>query len=140
MASASKIPMQDSILIVEDQPSNVLIAAAFLEMMGFHCESAGTGYEALKKFAARRYVMIIMDVQMPGIDGLETTRRMRAIEKERNQPPTPILAVTSNATRDDQLFCMRAGMDDYLAKPFGRKELSDKILRLMAHREFMAAE
>lgn len=140
MASASKIPVQDSILIVEDQPSNFLIAAAFLEMMGYRCEAAETGYDALKKFSAHRYAMVIMDVQLPGIDGLETTRRMREIEKERGQAPTPILAVTSNATRDDQFFCLRAGMDDYLAKPFGRKELSQKILTLMARRELLSAE
>jgi CheY-like chemotaxis protein len=136
MASASKIPKRDSILIVEDQPSNALIATAFLEMMGFRYDTAESGYEALKKFSARSYAMVIMDVQLPGIDGLETTRRMRQIEKERDQPPTPILAVTSNATQDDQLFCMRAGMNDFLAKPFGRKELSEKILVLMARKEF----
>lgn len=139
MASAAKTPKQDSILLVEDQPSNILVASAFLDMMGYAYDTAESGHEALKKFAEGRYSLIIMDVQLPGIDGLETTRRIRKIENEKNLSPTPILAMTSNATVDDKFFCLRAGMNDYLSKPFGRKELRQKILGFIPPQETAAA-
>lgn len=131
-ADATGIAGTKPILLVEDQPSNSLIAASFLEMLGYQCETAESGPEALKKFSNRRYALIIMDVQLPGLDGLETTRRIRQMEKERNLPATPILAMTSNATVDDRLFCLRAGMNDYLSKPFARKELDQKIQFFLA--------
>lgn len=127
-AKASSLP--DSILLVEDHPSNILVASGFLDMMGYKYETAETGQDALKKFASNRYSLIIMDVQLPDIDGLEITRCIRNIEKERNLNPTPIVAMTSNATVDDRLFCLRAGMNDYISKPFSRKELNQKIRNL----------
>jgi CheY-like chemotaxis protein len=89
-----KHPKAYSILLVEDQPSNVLVASTFIEMMGYACETAGNGHDALKKFSEGNYSLILMDVQLPGIDGLETTRRIRRLEKERKLKPTPILAMT----------------------------------------------
>lgn len=121
---------RESILLVEDQPSNVLVTATFLDMMGYACDTAGSGDEALHKFMMNKYALIIMDVQLPGIDGLETTRWIRQIEKERSLAPTPIIAMTSNATVDDRLFCMRAGMNDYMSKPFDSKLLMQKISAL----------
>jgi CheY-like chemotaxis protein len=96
-------------------------------MTGYDVDIAGTGDEALKKFVTHDYALIIMDVQLPGIDGLETTRRIRQIENERNLAPIPIIAMTSNATVDDKLFCLRAGMNDYMSKPFDSKQLKQKI-------------
>jgi CheY-like chemotaxis protein len=132
MTSAdAQISKRDMILLVEDHPSNVLIVSAFLDLMGYACETAENGYAALKKFADGRYALIIMDVQMPGIDGLETARRIRKLESDGNRARTPILAMTSGATVDDKLFCLRAGMDDYLSKPFRGEELSEKLQSLL---------
>jgi CheY-like chemotaxis protein len=127
-----KHPKAYSILLVEDQPSNALVASTFLEMMGYDFDTAENGHDALRKFSEGHYALILMDVQLPGIDGLETTRRIRRLEKERQQKPTPILAMTSNATIDDRTFCLRAGMDDYLSKPFRRDDLSSKISGFIA--------
>jgi CheY-like chemotaxis protein len=121
---------KESILLVEDQPSNVLVTATFVDMMGYNVDIAGSGDEAMKKFMVNDYALIIMDVQLPGIDGLETTRRIRQIEKDRSLAPTPIVAMTSNATVDDRLFCLRAGMNDYMSKPFDSKQLTQKIRAL----------
>ncbi|MEZ0225416.1 MAG: response regulator [Alphaproteobacteria bacterium] len=130
MATAISPRKREAILLVEDQPSNVLVTSAVLDMMGYACDVAVSGDEALKKFMGKNYALIIMDVQLPGIDGLETTRWIRQIENERNLKPTPIVAMTSNATMDDRLFCLRAGMNDYMSKPFDSKQLSLKIQEL----------
>jgi CheY-like chemotaxis protein len=130
MGKAAAGRKKEPVLLVEDHPSNVLVTSTFLEMMGYDCDVTDNGSEALKKFASKDYALIIMDVQLPGIDGLETTRRIRELEQEKSLSPTPIIAMTSNATVDDRLFCLRAGMDDYLSKPFDRKQLAQKILAL----------
>jgi len=121
---------QGRALVVEDYEANVFLVATFLKGLGYGCDVAKNGPEALEKFAAARYDVIIMDIQMPGMDGLEATRRIRALEKEKNLTPTPILASTGNATKDDLFFCTRAGMNDYISKPFSREQLGEKLLRL----------
>ncbi|MEZ0225677.1 MAG: response regulator [Alphaproteobacteria bacterium] len=115
-------------LVVEDNESNALVITSFLETLKYDYDLAPSGEEALKKFAQSHYDVIIMDVQMRGMDGLETTRRIRDAEMERKLPATPILGATGNATQDDKLFCSRAGMTDYISKPFSRKELERKLL------------
>lgn len=126
-AAATQSPRQRA-LVVEDDVGNALVITTFLESLKYDSDIATSGEEALAKIAAGHYDVIIMDVQMRGMDGLETTRRIRQIEKEANLPPTPILGATGNATKDDALFCARAGMTDYLSKPFSRKELEKKLL------------
>ena len=115
-------------LVVEDDAANALVISTFLENLKYDCDLAASGEEALQKFSAGHYDVIVMDVQMPGMDGLETTRRIRQIESEGNLPPTPILGSTGNATQDDKLFCARAGMTDYISKPFSRAQLEKKLL------------
>ncbi len=118
-------------LLVEDSEASVLIAGFFLKNLGYSYTVAKSGSVALDKFFKGRYDVIIMDIQMPGMDGLETSRRIRALEKERDMSPTPILAITANATGDDQLFCMKAGMNDYLSKPFELNDLRKKLQNIM---------
>ncbi len=75
-----------------------------------------------------------MDVEMPVLDGLETTRRIRADEKTANRPRTPILALTANTRPEDHAMCLAAGMDGHLSKPFDRQDLDEAITRLVPHR------
>jgi CheY-like chemotaxis protein len=120
-------------LLVEDSEPNVLIAGSFLKELGYNYDVAKNGSEALNKFSTGHYDIIIMDVQMPGMDGLEATRQIRAIEKKKNLKPTPILATTGNATEDDQLFCTKAGMNDCIAKPFELADLGRKLREIVSH-------
>ena len=107
------------------------MAAALLKELAYSYDIAKNGREALAKFSAGHYGAIIMDVQMPGMDGLEATRRIRALEKINNMKETPILATTGNATEDDRLFCSKAGMNDYLSKPFDLDDLKIKLANIM---------
>ena len=102
------------VLLVEDNPVNRLVAARLLERLGHRCDQASNSNEALAMVKGQPYDMILMDVQMPGIDGIETARRIQ----ELLGPRTPyIVAMTANAFPGDRERCMDAGMDDYLPKP-----------------------
>lgn len=120
-------------LIVEDSSPSALISTTFLKELGYDCDIAESGQQALEKFSGGSYNVILMDVQMPGMDGLETTRRIRALEKKGNLVPTPILATTGNATEDDHLFCVKAGMNDYLSKPFELNDLKKKLSGIISY-------
>jgi len=115
------------ILIVEDHPANIQVMTSFLQVLGHDYDVAENGLAALDKFAASHYDMILMDIQMRGMDGLETARRIRAIEREKAAVQTPIIATTGNATEDDYLICKRAGIDDCLSKPFKLEDLKNKL-------------
>ena len=116
-------PSKTRILLVDDHEPAVKISGAFLRELGYEYDVARSGSEALEKTFSAPYGLVLMDIQMPGMDGLETARRIRAEEKERGTPPLPIVGMTGNATRDDRLFCLRAGMNYCLFKPFRLKEL-----------------
>ena len=118
---------QRRLLLVEDSVSCALIAVSFLKELAYSYDVAKNGQDALEKFSKGHYSAIIMDVQMPGMDGLETTRRIRRIEETNNMKQTPILATTGNAIQDDRLFCAKAGMNDYIFKPFDLNDLKIKL-------------
>lgn len=118
---------QRTVLLVEDYSPNVLVARAMLEQLGFTCDVAHDGMEAFNKFQQRPYSLVLMDIQMPGLDGMETVRRIRAMEYIKGQRKVPIIAVTAFAMLGDKEKCLQAGMDDYLTKPFLPEELSGKI-------------
>lgn len=120
------------ILLAEDYQPNALIARTFLEDMGYAVDIAQNGREALAHFRDHEYSAVLLDVQMPELDGLDAARHMRSLEQNAHRPRTPILALTAHATRDDALFCLRAGMDDYLSKPFNATQLSQKLQGLGA--------
>ena len=121
------------VLLVEDYEASIFLSGMLLEEFGYSFDIARNGLEAVSASMVRRYGVILMDVQMPGIDGLEATRRIRAFEAEQNLPPTPILAMTAHAFEEDRRRCLAAGMDDCLTKPFTPDALSDKISRMLAH-------
>jgi len=108
------------ILLVEDHPSNQRLAITLLERWGNRITLAQDGREALDRLSSQRFDLVLMDMQMPVIDGLEATRMFRA--KEQGQR-TPIIAMTANAMQGDKERCLAAGMDGYLTKPFKRDQL-----------------
>jgi signal transduction histidine kinase/CheY-like chemotaxis protein len=123
------------ILLVEDNRINQRIATLNLEKLGHTIDIAENGEEALARFSQKRFALIFMDVQMPVMDGLEATRRIRALEKGNPaQPAVPIIAMTANAMKGDRETCIKAGMNDYISKPFRAEELR-KVLTHWITRE-----
>jgi signal transduction histidine kinase/ActR/RegA family two-component response regulator len=120
-----------TVLVVEDNPVNRRLLRRLVESLGFRCQVASDGLEALEAFERGRFDAILMDVRMPRMDGLEATRRMRALEATRG-PRTPILAVSANAADEDRAAGLAAGMDDYLAKPVDADGLSRALARVLA--------
>jgi PAS domain S-box-containing protein len=113
------------VLLAEDNAMNRRIVCAMLAKGGHHVDIAVTGREALTQAAANRYDVILMDVQMPEMDGLEATARIR--EAESGGPRTPIIALTAHAMTGDRERCLAAGMDDYLTKPLKAADLLAKV-------------
>ena len=116
------------ILVVDDEPINREIALLLLEAAGLAVDVAGDGAEAVTQVQEAAYAAILMDVQMPNVDGLEATRQIRGIPGYRK---TPIIAMTANASADDRQRCFAAGMDEFLAKPFNPDELLATLLRAL---------
>jgi signal transduction histidine kinase/DNA-binding response OmpR family regulator len=125
--SAASLPAIRA-LVVEDNPVNQEVARAQLVALGISVDLVADGLEALEILASQRYEVILMDCQLPGLDGYETTRRLRQLEKTRR---TPVIAVTAHALRGEREKCFAAGMDDYLAKPFRLEELRATLGRLL---------
>jgi signal transduction histidine kinase/CheY-like chemotaxis protein len=103
------------VLVVEDNSVNQIVASAMIERLGHHVDLAGNGIEAVAAVERFPYDLVLMDVQMPEMDGYEATRRIRAMQGEAAK--LRIVAMTANAMKGDAEKCLRAGMDDYLAKP-----------------------
>ena len=115
---------QARILVAEDQPVNVDVMLAVLDQLGCRAESVVNGREAVKALKAARYDLVLMDCQMPEMDGFTATRLIRDPTTGTHDPQIPIVAVTASAMAGDREKCIRAGMDDYLAKPIEPDKLS----------------
>jgi CheY-like chemotaxis protein len=121
-----------SVLVAEDNDINALLARALLARLGHRATLAQTGTVALESYLAAEsagapYDVILMDLHMPEMDGLETTRRIRAAEGASGAPRMPIIALTANAFSEDREACIAAGMDDFLVKPLDRERLADAL-------------
>ena len=111
------------VLLVEDNPVNLMVGQRLLSVLGTHCDSATNGEAALLRMSASRYDLVLMDCQMPVMDGYTATRRWREHEAATGVRHLPIVAMTANAMAGDRQKCLDSGMDDYLAKPVTRGEL-----------------
>ncbi len=122
-------PRTVRLLVAEDNPTNQLVVRRFLEKMNLVADFAGDGAEALRLLAGKHYDAVLMDCQMPGVDGYTATRRIRAGEVAGLNPRIPVIALTAYAMPSDRQKCQDAGMDDYLAKPLRTEELRSALVR-----------
>jgi PAS domain S-box-containing protein len=105
------------ILVAEDNTVNQRLASLQLEKLGFRAHTVRNGHEAVAAVATGRYALVLMDCQMPLLDGYDATRAIRAAEEQAGSPRLPVIAMTANALSSDRARCIEAGMDDYIAKP-----------------------
>ena len=112
------------VLLAEDYPINRVLAVKFLEALGHTVDCAEDGAEAVAKFRASDYDVVLMDCQMPVLDGYAATGEIRAFEDTARRARTPVIAMTANAMEGDRERCLEAGMDGYLAKPISRDRLA----------------
>jgi two-component system, sensor histidine kinase and response regulator len=136
-AAAAPPPATESplrILVAEDNPVNQKLVIALLEKAGHHVSLAANGAEAVAKWREGDFDLILMDVQMPDVDGFEATRRIRHQEQATGRH-VPIVAVTAHAMSGDRERCLQGGMDDYLSKPINRQELMTVLTRQTENRE-----
>jgi len=127
---AEAIPLD--ILLVEDNPVNQKVAVGYLGRLGYKADAVANGQEALDALATRPFDLVLMDLQMPVMDGLEATRCIRTDFPKDRQPL--IIALTANAMPGDRETCLAAGMNDYLSKPVKIEELQSMIQRHFGHR------
>ena len=116
------------VLLVEDNTINQKVAKAMLEKMGYRIDIAFNGAEAVEALQQKNYGLVLMDLQMPVMDGYEATRTIRSSGKVLNSG-VPIIAMTANATKEDRQQCLDVGMDDFVAKPVERKVMQNMLLR-----------
>ena len=119
--------LSGTVLVVEDNPVNRVIAEEMLQSLGLDCIEARDGVEALDVLARRSVDLVLMDCQMPVMDGYTATQHIRARELNQRLPRTPIVALTANAYEEDATHALEAGMDAHLAKPYTRDQLREII-------------
>ena len=120
------------VLLAEDNPVNVKFAVKLLERAGHQITVAGNGRQAVDLWQAGAFDLVLMDVQMPEMDGLEASRTIREMEKGRDGR-TPIIAMTANAMAGDREMCIAAGMDGYIAKPVKKDALFTELARVLTN-------
>jgi signal transduction histidine kinase/CheY-like chemotaxis protein len=130
-AAARERRASQRILVAEDNPVNQRVVAAVLQRSGWTHKLVENGVQAVEAFAAETFDLVLMDCQMPVLDGIEATRRIRALERGAR---VPIVALTANAFGADRDACLAAGMDDFIAKPFKTPELVATLERWLAAR------
>jgi CheY-like chemotaxis protein len=122
------------VLVVEDNPMNQMVAVAMVSHFGSQVDVASTGKEAVKAVSKKSYDIVLMDCEMPVMDGYEATKIIRESESATNLPRLPIIALTAHAKAEDRDQCLNAGMDDYLSKPFHYDQLRTKLERWLGAR------
>ncbi|NVM78955.1 signal transduction histidine kinase/CheY-like chemotaxis protein [Duganella sp. SG902] len=130
LSSGSRPRKRRKVLLAEDNPVNVEVASAMLEGLGLDVSRACNGEEALHSVQADDFDVILMDCQMPVMDGFAATSEIRRHEQQRGRARSmPIIAITANALQGDRESCLAAGMDDYLSKPFTQQALGQTLAR-----------
>ncbi len=119
------------ILMAEDNPINQRVGKLILQRAGYDIDLVADGNEAVAAHRAHRYELILMDCQMPRMDGFEASRRIRLL----GQPQPVIVAVTANALVGERERCLSAGMDDYLSKPFQAEQLIAVVRKWLHNRQ-----
>jgi CheY-like chemotaxis protein len=125
----SQLPTKANLLLAEDNLTNQIITAKFLEKLGYKTDIANNGIEVLQCISNKKYDLIIMDCQMPEMDGFEATRRIRKGQNGLTNSNVPIIAMTAHARIEDKNNCLSSGMNDYLTKPIDPSNFSYIILR-----------
>lgn len=114
------------ILVVDDHSEIRYLLQAQLKKLGRTCDSAEDGLDAFERYQSHAYPLVLMDLAMPRLDGLEATKKIRTFEQEQNQKPAVIIAVTGQGERSE---CIAAGMDDFTEKPVLMDKLRDILQR-----------
>jgi signal transduction histidine kinase/CheY-like chemotaxis protein len=122
-AARTDSPLALRVLLAEDNPVNQAMATAMLEALGCRVRAADNGREAVRALADEAFDLVLMDCQMPEMDGFEATAIIRAHERQSDGRRRPIVALTANAMKGDRERCLAAGMDDFLSKPFRKEQL-----------------
>jgi signal transduction histidine kinase/CheY-like chemotaxis protein/HPt (histidine-containing phosphotransfer) domain-containing protein len=128
------------ILVVEDNPVNREVAVGMLESLGCAADAADNGWLAIEAMSAANYDAVLMDCQMPIMDGLTATREIRRREQNSGAARVPVIALTANAMEGDRERCLAAGMDDFLSKPFTQQQLATLLRRWLALRTLPESE
>jgi two-component system, sensor histidine kinase and response regulator len=124
-AAAGSVSLR--VLVAEDNAVNQRVAVGLLTRLGHRADIADDGAEAVERITAGAYDLVLMDMQMPRMDGLQATRLIRALPAPKGA--TPIIAMTANAMAEDRQRCLTAGMDDFLSKPIDRRKLAEALRR-----------
>ncbi|MFP4527796.1 MAG: response regulator [Candidatus Kapaibacterium sp.] len=131
---AAKFPHPElNILVAEDSEINQEVIREALSAMNWRTTLVSDGYEAVQKYLAGEFDAILMDVQMPRMDGLEASRKIRSIEKSRDSRRIPIIGLTAHTADSHKIECFRAGMDHYIAKPYKWEDIFKAILSQSGH-------
>jgi DNA-binding response OmpR family regulator len=112
-----------TVLVVDDEPTIAEVVARYLERAGYDTATAADGLEAMRLAAERRPDLVVLDLMLPELDGLEVLRRLR----EGDRPRTPVIVLTAKGEQDDKLVGLRSGADDYVVKPFSPSELVARV-------------
>jgi PAS domain S-box-containing protein len=123
------------LLVADDNPVNQRVAVALLAKLGYHADCVGNGREALAALSQINYDLVLMDCQMPEMDGYDATQAIRGCQASVLNPAVPVVAMTANALKGDRELCLQAGMNDYISKPVTIKSLADTLARnLLPHK------
>ncbi|MBY0546192.1 MAG: response regulator [Candidatus Obscuribacterales bacterium] len=123
-----------TILAVEDNPTHQYVIKRLCELFEYDVHIVSSAEEALSAVGIAKYAAVLMDLSLPGVDGLECARKIRAEEQNRGQQSAiPIIALTASSETEDKSSCIQAGMNDYLSKPFAPEDLRKILLRWVYH-------
>ena len=126
--ATSPVSAGGHVLLAEDNAVNRMIALAMLEAAGYTSTAVANGHEALEELKRNHYDIVLMDCQMPEMDGFEATRAIRELERQTGRH-IPIIALTANATIEDKNLCFASGMDDFMAKPVHQEKFATVLLK-----------